>query len=228
MKKTLAPLAIALSLMLTACGSGSPDAGSAQPSSTTAEEAPLDTTTEDVSEEVLFPAGQFMLITMSGADIKFDLPVPSSDERLREIEKFRKDAGADPVTYIIADIDNRQGSEYVNMYDVTAYDVDGKKYEFSGVSDFIDEWGPTYTSDYDYVLPDGTKMESTAGEALYSRGSDLSNEYLDGIDAAERGPMVLASKASKLPNEFTRVAVHPSGGMNEAEEALPADWDGAE
>ncbi|UXN31026.1 hypothetical protein [Glutamicibacter sp. M10] len=230
--KKLFPLAVLASLALSGCGSTASDAPSStepsadaqMPSGENQEVLPA----EDLDTPELMEAGAFKLLAMSGADISFDLPTPTTDKRLSEIEAYRKDTGADPVTYLIAEVDNRKGTEFVNMYEVSAYDEEGNKYEFSTVSEHISEWGPTYTADYEYVMPDGSELSETEGQALNNRGVDLHNKFLDGVDPAERGTIVMLSEDVDLPSEFTRVAVHPSGGMNEAEEAFPASWENAD
>lgn len=230
--KKFAPLAIIAAMALTGCvsnepagqNSETPTSGAQMNTEPTQEVAP----SNDFETPQLMEAGAFKLLAMSGAEISFELPTPTTDKRLADIEAYRNDAGADPVTYLIAEVDNRKGNELVNMYEVSAYDEEGNKYEFSTVSEHISEWGPTYTSDYDYVMPDGTKLSEAKGESLNSRGIDLHNEHLDGVDPAERGTIIMLSEDTDLPSEFTRVAVQPSGGMNEAEEAFPASWENAD
>lgn len=230
--KRLIPLALLASLALSGCGSSDPGEPAATdsaaegqlPSGENQEVIPAD----DFESQELMEAGAFKLLAMSGADISFDLPTPTTDKRLADIEGYRKDTGADPVTYLIAEVDNRKGTEYVNMYEVSAYDEEGNKYEFSTVSEHISEWGPTYTADYEYIMPDGSELSEADGQALNNRGVDLSNEFLDGVDPAERGIIIMLSEDVDLPSKFTRVAVHPSGGMNEAEEAFPASWENAD
>lgn len=233
--KKLVPLAVtaALAFALTSCGSSAESSSEATPAST--DEAQMNTDvmqeaapSDEFEQPQLMEAGAFKLLAMSGAEISFDLPTPTADKRLADIEAYRKDAGADPVTYLIAEVDNRKGTALVNMYEVSAYDEEGNKYEFSTVSEYISDWGPTYTMDYDYVMPDGTKLSEAEGEALNNRSVDLHNEYLDGVDPAERGTIIMLSEDVDLPSKFTRVAVHPSGGMDEAEEAFPASWENAD
>lgn len=230
--KKLASLTILAAITLTGCASNESADQSTQPPASeaqmNAEPTQEVSPSNDFETPQLMKAGAFKLFAISGADISFDLPTPTTDKRLSDIEAYRKDTGADPVTYLIAEVDNRKGTEFVNMYEVSAYDEEGNKYEFSTVSEHISEWGPTYTADYEYVMPDGSELSEAEGQALNNRGVDLHNKFLDGVDPAERGTIVMLSEDVDLPSEFTRVAVHPSGGMNEAEEAFPASWENAD
>jgi len=218
--------AFVLALSLSACGGAEPTPAASTPTpaaalpSSEVEDLPMDS---DVDATQAMPAGEFQLFALSGADIKFTLPTPVTDKRLNDIEAYRKDTGAKPVTYLIADVDNRKGTEFVNMYNVSAYDADGMKYEFSTISEHISDWGPTFTGDYEYVMPDGKKLSEPKGQELSDRSVELHNKYLDGIDSAERGTIIMLSEDGELPREFTRVAVQPSGGMEEAQEAFPAE-----
>lgn len=94
------------------------------------------------------PAGAYVAVAKTGGTIRFTLPTPSSDPAVADIEAFRKKTGAAPVTYLVADVDNRKGTEQINMYGVSAYDADGKEYAFSRAATVFDEWGPTFGSDY--------------------------------------------------------------------------------
>jgi hypothetical protein len=138
------------------------------------------------------------------------------------IEAFRVKAGAAPVSYLVADVDNRKGAELVNMYMVSAFNDEGRQFTFSRVSDVIDSWGPNYTSDYKWTMPDGRVLEEAVGDELNAESGELQNAHLNDADVAERTTMILASNDAELPPEFTRVAVRPLGIMAEEQEAQPA------
>lgn len=167
------------------------------------------------------PAGDFELTTQSGAEITFTLPTPPTDPAVAELEAFRDKAGGAPVTYLVAKVDNREGSEPVNMYMVAVFDEEGRQYTFSPVIDALNSWKPSLDSDYKYKLPDGTVLDDAAGDELSRSAADLNNENLGEVDPDERATVVLASTDVDLPREFTRVSVQPSG-MGDGEEAKPA------
>lgn len=57
-----------------------------------------------------------------------------------ELEAYRESVGADPVTYIRFDVDNRGGSEEIGMYNFAMYDEEGTEYLFSPITDTTNEW----------------------------------------------------------------------------------------
>lgn len=126
-----------------------------------------------------------------------------------------------PVSYLVADVDNREGTEYINMYMVSAFDKEGRQYSFTTVTNAVDKWRPSYGSDYRWTLPNGTVLDEASGSTLNGEAADLNNGNLADIDPAERATVILASNDVDLPDEFTRVSVLPSGGLTEAEEARP-------
>lgn len=167
------------------------------------------------------PAGKFKLTTISGADITFTLPTPATDPAVKALETYRKKMGGAPVSYLVADVDNRKGTKAVNMYMVSAFDAEGIQYTFSTVTDVIDLWKPTYQADNTYMLPSGKVISGDAGSPLSGEGVELYNANINDADVAERTKIILASTITQLPKEFARVSVQPSGG-GEGEEAQPA------
>lgn len=217
MKRSLGLVAaITMSISLMAC-SGGTDAVDASQSKT-------DSTQSNTDASTLYPAGPFELTSATGAKVSFDLPSSADDERIADVEKFRTDTNASPVSYIIADVDNRKGTERVDLT-ITAFDADGRKYSFSPVSDSISEWEPYYSEDHEYVMPDGSKLAEDVGSELSDRGTDLYNKYLMAIEPAARGTVVLVSVDEDLPTEFARVALSSSG--NAAEDATPVGKNGS-
>lgn len=204
-----------LVLALAGC-SGTPQGASTPPAQPAAPAAATQTSTPTPTWKSL-PAGKFALTSQSGAVIAFTLPTPATDPAVAPIEAYRVKTGAAPVTYIVADVDNRTGKKLVNMYRVLAFDKEGHEYAFSTVTDSINSWGPTFGSDYKYKMPNGTVLDDATGNALYNQGVELNNANNSGADIGARKTMVLASKSTGLPSEFTRVAVMPSGAFGEEE-----------
>jgi len=202
----------AAALALSSCAA--PAASTPAPAPVTAEVTPTPTTTT-------LPAGKFKLTTLSGADITFTLPTPATHPAVKAIEAYRVKTGGAPVSYLVAEVDNRKGTDFVNMYRVNAFDADGKEYTFSTVTDSLKLWGPSYGEDYKYTLPSGKVLDDATGSALSSEATELHNANLNGVDVAEKATIVLASSNATLPTEFTRVSVQPSGG-GEGEDATPA------
>lgn len=211
MKRLLLPLILVL--LATSCAAPASSPGPA--------EGPASVAPEASPEPSAMPAGEFKLTTEAGAEITFTLPTPPTDPAVKDIEAFRVKAGADPVSYLVADVDNRKGMERVNMYQVSAFDEDGRQYTFSSVADLISDWGPSYGSDYKYTLPNGKVLDDAAGDALSREATKLHNANIGDADVAERASLILASTDADLPKEFTRVSVQPSGG-GEGEEATSA------
>lgn len=167
------------------------------------------------------PAGTFKLTTVSGADITFTLPTPATDPELAELEAYRVKAGGAPVSYLVADVDNRKGTAAVDMYMVSAFNEEGRQYTFTNVTDAIGLWTPSYGTDLKWKNAAGKVLADATGDALQREGVDLNNRHLNGADVAERATLILASTDGDLPAKFTLVTVQPSG-TGEDEEAKPA------
>jgi len=208
---TIATFAAA-ALALSSCAA--PAASTPAPAPVTAEVTPTPTTTT-------LPAGKFKLTTLSGADITFTLPTPATHPAVAKLEAYRKKTGGAPVSYLVAEVDNRKGTELVNMYQVNVFDAEGTEYTFGDVAQTISAWKPSYTSDYKYVTAAGKVLDDATGSALSSEGTELHNAHIGDADVAEKATLVLVSEATTLPSEFTRVSVQPSGG-GEGEDATPA------
>jgi hypothetical protein len=204
----------AVALMLAACSApaaqDSPTAGAAASSAAPAAAA----------AQGAMPAGPYRLTTASGADITFALPTPATDPAVAAIEAYRVKVGAAPVSYLVADVDNRKGTEPANMYMVTAVDDEGRQFTFSSVADAIQGWAPTYSYDFKWSMG-GKALDEAVGAGLKREANDLYNGEVSNVETAERSTVVLASADAELPTEFARVAVQASG-MGEEEEARPA------
>ena len=137
------------------------------------------------------------------------------------MEALRVKAGGKPVSYLVAEVDNRKGTERVNMYQVDAFDAEGAQYTFSTAADLTSLWGPSYGADGSYTMPSGKVLDAATGDAMSREATDLHNAHLNDTEKGEKATIVLASSNATLPTEFTRVSVQPSGG-GEGEEAVPA------
>lgn len=225
MNKIVVPAAIFLAV-LTGCGGAqdTPPQADPPPSETTSSAAPQESPTaeESPTPEVYSP-GEFEVTTDDGAVIRMQIP----SDPVTDIEAFREQVGVEPVTYMTAQIDNRSGSTGVSMYEVTLYDPDGNSYVFQDASvSFIGEWGPTYTAEGTYVLPDGTEIDVATGDALSSQSTDLYNKYLESgeADPLERNDeTVMIGAFPSVPQEITGVAVRAYGGIGEQVMASPVE-----
>jgi len=225
MKHTPLTIAAILSLALVGCGTTQ-----AQDEPQTAEES------QQLYKDMLesgeaqgpppMPAGEYKATAEAGGTMLMQIPADPADEQLAEIEEYREAVNAEPVTYLITDVDNRQGHESIGMRNVYIYDQDGTEYQFSGVSEYISSIEPVTdwsNEDEEYSLVDGTEISRDQYFELSSTGTDLHNEYRYGASAAERKTMILVYEGTDLPDEYTRVAVQP-GPFGEEVEAYPADW----
>lgn len=219
MKRTVALIALAAaSVGITSCSPPAPNehGSSASQTAQTGSSAVAPTPTRTA-----MPAGAFDLVPKTGGIVRFTLPTPVSDPAVADIEAFRKKTGAAPVSYIVADVDNRNGTDVINMYRLSAYDADGKEYSFVRAATVVADWRPSFGSDYFYHLRDGSTLDEKTGTALYNEGVALNNAIDIVASPAQRANIVLISKATDLPKEFTRVAVSPSG-MGTPIEAVPS------
>lgn len=56
------------------------------------------------------------------------------------LEAYRASIGADPVTYIRFDVDNRQGTEEILMLELNMYDAEGQEYKFETMTSAKNDW----------------------------------------------------------------------------------------
>lgn len=234
MKPTKLFLTLSLvALTLTSCG-GTDEVTGPAPQETV--EQPTPQQTEDLTPELearrdamldeseTVGQGTFRVHTMSGAELEFDLPTSPDHEALQDITQYMEDVNAEPATFIVVDVDNRQGQETVGLPLIGVFDPEGNEYEFTSVSQYISEIEPErdWEDDAQQTLNDGTPISNEEHFDLSSRGTELHNEYLHGIKAAGRGNQILVYEGDDLPSEFTRVATWPLG-LGEAEDAYLLD-----
>lgn len=230
-RNTLITLATA-SLILTACAGSDDTAEQAPETPATAEQAPSGESQPAQNESSddfnpmdgfgIMQAGKFDTYSLEGGHIEFELPTEPTGPEFEAIEQFRTEMGVDPVTYVVADADNREGTGPINMYAISVFDEDGKEYEFQKLEMAMYEWTPVWTFDDEtyedeYYLPDETPIT----EEEYSRLSDMEDEITENlttsVDAAGRDSIILVYEGDDLPTEFTRVAVWPNGGFDSVE-----------
>lgn len=81
-------------------------------------------------------SGTYFLEGLTGVKALAEIGATGPDE----LEAYRESVGADPVTYIRFDVDNRGGSEEIGMYNFAMYDEAGTEYLFSPITDNTNEW----------------------------------------------------------------------------------------
>ena len=66
-----------------------------------------------------------------------------------DLEQFRKDAGVDPVGYLVVEVDNTEGTEEAMVFEAEVVDSEGKTYTYEEVTSSTYDWVDT-----DYALVD--------------------------------------------------------------------------
>lgn len=165
-----------------------------------AETAPAESAPMDEMPSV-FSQGDFYFVSTDNVVGKFTIP----GKKPADLETLRNAAGAPPVSYLSVKLDARQATDGANMYSLTLFDPDGKKYVFNQVSETIGEWR-------DMNDPDDVD--------LYNRYVDAENAEAYHVEVAEVGTIRMVSTSTTLPTEITRVAVEPLG-MGDETEAYP-------
>ena len=61
-----------------------------------------------------------------------------------DIEQFRKDAGVDPVGYLVIEVDNTQGTDEVMVFEAEVIDSEGKTYTYKEVISGMDWSGDNF------------------------------------------------------------------------------------
>lgn len=160
----------------------------------------------------------FYVETMEGADITITIPDDAPD-----VDALRTELGIEPVSYATATVDNRQGTERVNMYQVALYDEDGNEYLFETASGPIGDWSPIWDwpdgGESTYSLQNGAEITEAQYDDLNSKATEAYNANLSDVEPLAQGEILLIGPA-ELPEEVTGVAVQPSG-MGEPYYATP-------
>lgn len=171
----------------------------------------------------------FFASTTTGALITMTMAAQTeSNEEIAWLEQYRQDAGGDPVTYILSDVDNRDGSELINMYNISLYDEDGTEYACESSEGYVEEnWEPIWlygsTDKDEYTSADGEPMDYEKAEELSNRINE--HETTTGVDPFERGSMVSICPAD-LPEQVTAVQVMPGGIVLDPVYATPESYMG--
>lgn len=235
MKKIVAGfVTLALTAALAACSS-SAEESSAEVSPAPAQESPkvpgkgnissdgVDFTTLTPEDLKLTTDKKYDFLTSNNTSGSIEF-VPNSDPRVKDIEKYLQDATGYHREYLVAEVDNRKGTEVANMYSVTIYDEDGASYEFRKAYDLIEDAKPVWNIDDTYTTAFGDK-ELTEAEyrALSDRGSKLSEKQTWAIDPLEKNTFILAMEIDKgaLPKEITGVSVMAHGGFDKVSAKNP-------
>ncbi|MFJ2518634.1 hypothetical protein ACIOWF_06650 [Cellulosimicrobium cellulans] len=206
---------VSAGLVLAGCSGGEPDEAPAASSSTTeeakdpaTEESPVGSEAE-VGEDLEVPEGPwspgaFQAYAPSGGALMIEIPAA---EAPADIEAAREAVGAPPVVYIAVDVDNREGQQSVNMYEVNLYDPDGNEYKFVRAHNAIDEWF------YDVGTDTNEQID------LYNLGVETSNAHRDDVAVSQRATLLLVGE--EVPDQIADVQVYAEGAF-EPSFAVPA------
>jgi hypothetical protein len=147
--------------------------------------------------KVLKP-GTYTFETPGGAKGTIALPgkPDPSVEALRVLGKGPK------TTYVTVHVDNRQGSEDVNMYGISVFTPAGEEVKYEGASQYIDS-----------ITPKDAPAET------YNKFIEGYNKHNDIAPPKAAKDFVLTGP--EVPAEFTGVTVYPNGAYDPVE-AAPA------
>ena len=152
MKKTIAraaAVAALSSLALAGCGLIDEEKPVAAPTIEAEEEAPAEEAAAEapaIEAEEEAPAeetaveqggpGVYQAELMSGGIATVAVP----GEGPEDIEQFRKDAGVDPVGYLVIEVDNTQGTDEAMVFEAEIVDSEGKTYTYEDVMTGMSDW----------------------------------------------------------------------------------------
>ena len=88
--------------------------------------------------------GVYQAPLMSGGTATVAVPGTGPDD----LEQFRKDAGVDPVGYLVVEVDNTEGTEEAMVFEAEVVDSEGKTYTYEEVTTSTYDWVDT---DYDLM-----------------------------------------------------------------------------
>lgn len=195
MKKLIAPMALT-ALLLTGCGgeTTAPPAPSIEAPGAQTEpsvSAP-DPSTAEKAEEVGEVTGHGTYSFQTGTGGEGTMTVPA--EPIAEVEDLRIQVDGKEVTYITATIDNREGSDPFDLYQINIYDPAGQQYVYTNVSDYISEIRP-----------------ADAEASFYNQFIDLANSFESIVQPLQVSDFVMVGP--EVPEEIAGIAV--SNGYEE-------------
>ena len=204
-KSLIALGAAAAVLALGACSSGSssPEASeTADPGVEVQEAAPTVETPETAAL-----SGVWVAESYTGAVMTVEWDIDPTDERVAEMEAFRVAAGAEEVSYTAVDIDNRQGTDYQNLFPSQIFDEAGAATELIDGQEAASAWAPeTIWADdmesYHSVNAAGEEISDEEAIALDEQWAAL--ETPSGAEPGERVTVILVGPAD-LPEDAAGV-----------------------
>src|SRR5690625_39605 len=152
MKKTIAraaAVAALSSLALAGCGLTDEEKPVAAPTIEAEEEAPAEEVAAEapaIEAEEEAPAeetaveqggpGVYQAELMSGGIATVAVP----GEGPEDLEQFRKDAGVDPVGYLVIEVDNTDGTDEAMVFEAEVVDSEGKTHTYEEVMSGMEGW----------------------------------------------------------------------------------------
>lgn len=220
-------LAVASAFALTACGGGDDvaEVETNTPAGAPSELPPADGTDDDHDAATAMEPGEYELQGSEGGHMVFDLPTDPSDEAVADVAQYFDDLGVGPVTFIVVDVDNRDGEQLIKIPELAVFDPEGNEYEFENLGWSMTEWQAERsweTEDEEFWLPDGTPIDVDTYADLYDQYEDLEESLTSSVSPSGRDDLVLAYVGDDFPDEFTRVTLLPYGAGYE-EDALPTE-----
>lgn len=103
-----------------------------------------------------------------------------------DLEQYRKDAGVDPVGYLVIEMDNTQGTDEAMVFEARVVDSEGKTYKYEEVT----------TSTYDW---------SGDNYDLMDRWLDLTEKYPYSVDPTAKATVPLVGP--EVPEDIASVFV---------------------
>jgi hypothetical protein len=178
--------------LLAACSSGSSDATSNTPQGAVGDSGGGATAMSTATQYSFQSHGTVGTIEV----------VKPIDPRVAKIEAYRKLAHGHSVTYVVATVDNTNGTEGSNMYAVDIVTGEGQQITAMGVSEAFSPW-------MDHFEHGGNFAPG------YNTGVDLSNRYQFGLDPGAKGTAILVTRRPVA--SIMRMFVYPDGGMEQVE-----------
>lgn len=194
-------------------------------------EHPEDDAAEEVEDDGAFSLTDEPLFasTSTGAQITMTVDAqPGDSDEIAWLEQYREDVNGEPVTYVLSDVDNRDGSELINMYNISFYDEEGLEWACGGPDTYVDEvWKPVWlygsTDKDEYETSDGEPMDYDEGEELSRRANEF--EFSSGVSPFERNTMVSICP-TVIPDRAVAVEVMPGGIVLDPVYATPESYMG--
>ncbi|MEJ5945239.1 hypothetical protein WDZ17_08015 [Pseudokineococcus basanitobsidens] len=137
-------------------------------------------------------------VSASGAQVELHVPADADDDPVEELEDYRGDVGASPVCWVVAEVDDSDGDQVVDLPRVEVVTSDGQAVTLQRASDVVRGWADLRPDDEDLAArgvelitrTGGVVGPGEEGEVVLVADVDLDDARAASVQLTEGGALV--------------------------------------